>query len=219
MIHVYDNQHRPGCPALPVDLDGWNAQQRLLAAQFAVRVWSVAPESDAGAAHDVAVVQGRMTGSSVLRDAAAELPERERHGERASNGNMPSRKADPAEHDFDGRDLAGRAVMVCEDEVLIAYDIASAIEDAGGEVLGPFATVADALDTLDQTVPDLAVLDVNLLDGDVTPVLEQLVEASVPVVVSTGTGLPETVAAKDVRVFIKPTEPNALVAALTARMD
>ena len=114
-------------------------------------------------------------------------------------------------------DLCGRTILVCEDEPLIAYDIASGVEEAGGDVVGPFAAVAEALAALDRAVPDGAVLDVNLLDGDVTPVLLRLVAANVPVVVNTGTKLPDEAAELGVPVFIKPTEPERLVEAIACR--
>ena len=113
-----------------------------------------------------------------------------------------------------GIDLTARTVLICEDEPLIAYDIASGIEDAGGTVVGPFAAVADAMAALDEAKPDYATLDVNLLDGDVTPVLLRLAEAGVPMVVNTGTKLPEVANDLQVPVFIKPTEPGELIAAL-----
>ena len=111
-------------------------------------------------------------------------------------------------------DIAGRRVMICEDEPLIAFDIASGVEELGGEVLGPFAAVCEALAALDRHLPDLALLDVNLIDGDVTPVLLRLVAARVPVVVNTGTRLPEEAVDLGVPVFLKPTDPSELIAAV-----
>jgi hypothetical protein len=40
--------------------------------------------------------------------------------------------------------LTGQRVLVVEDEPLIAMDIVQAVEDVGGEVVGPAATVTDA---------------------------------------------------------------------------
>jgi DNA-binding response OmpR family regulator len=111
-------------------------------------------------------------------------------------------------------DLTGRAVLICEDEAMIAFDIAAAVEDANGMVVGPFATVADAMAELDGGMPDFAVLDVNLLDGDVTPVLTRLIAANVPIVVNTGTRLPEDVSDLEITVFSKPADPDDLLAAL-----
>lgn len=111
-------------------------------------------------------------------------------------------------------DLEGSNILVCEDEVLIAHDIASSVEDAGGDVVGPFATVKEGLDAVYDTLPDAAILDVNLMDGDVTPILKHLVSAGVPVVVNTGTRLPDEVQEPGVPVFLKPTNPEDLIAAL-----
>jgi hypothetical protein len=36
-------------------------------------------------------------------------------------------------------------VMIVEDEPIVAYNLELAVEDAGAEVVGPFATTAEAL--------------------------------------------------------------------------
>ena len=114
-----------------------------------------------------------------------------------------------------GAPLAGQRVLVVEDEMFVAYDIAYGIEDAGGTVVGPAPTVEEAMELIGER-PTGAILDVNLLDGDVTPVLERLVESGVPAVVNTGTARPwemETVF-PSVPVFTKPTDPEILTVAL-----
>ena len=57
-------------------------------------------------------------------------------------------------------------VLIVEDEALIAMVLADSLEDAGHEVVGPAATMAEALALCDRAPPpDLAVLDINLGDG------------------------------------------------------
>ena len=116
-------------------------------------------------------------------------------------------------------DLAGRRVMICEDEPMIGYDLAFSVVDAGGEPIGPIASVSDALNELDGGMPDAAILDVNLIDGDVTPVLQRLIEEGVTVVVNTGTRLPEGAGGAHVPVFIKPTKPEVLIHAIGGHKD
>jgi len=63
-----------------------------------------------------------------------------------------------------------------------------------------------------------AILDVNLVDGDISPVAEQLIEAGIPIIVQTGIGLPPRLAARfpDLPVHIKPCVAAKLVAQLEA---
>ncbi len=58
-------------------------------------------------------------------------------------------------------------VLIVEDEVLIAWMLADSLEGAGHEVLGPAATMVEALALCEAAVPppELAVLDINLRDG------------------------------------------------------
>ena len=44
-----------------------------------------------------------------------------------------------------GADLAKRRILIVEDEFLIALDLEDALGELGWEVVGPAATVADAL--------------------------------------------------------------------------
>ena len=117
--------------------------------------------------------------------------------------------------------LSGRAVLIVEDEMFIACDIAYGVEDAGGSVVGPASTVEDALALLATHEIHGAILDVNLLDGDVTPVLQRLVRDGVAVIVNTGTARPWDMERHYpfVPVFTKPTEPETLAEALAGQID
>jgi DNA-binding response OmpR family regulator len=88
--------------------------------------------------------------------------------------------------------LGGARVLIVEDEAWVAIDLADAVEDANGEVVGPFATVRAALAALETEQVAAAILDVNLTDRDITPVAALLVERQVPVLIHTGRGVPET---------------------------
>ena len=78
----------------------------------------------------------------------------------------------------------GPAVLVVEDEFLIAMDLERLLERNGWRVLGPAATVQEALRLLDGEAPDVALLDVNLRGELVTPVAERLRARGVPFVVA-----------------------------------
>lgn len=52
-----------------------------------------------------------------------------------------------------------------EDELLVAMEIEGILRDAGHETLGPASTARDALALAEGTTPDLALVNINLLDG------------------------------------------------------
>jgi CheY-like chemotaxis protein len=84
--------------------------------------------------------------------------------------------------------LLGKRLLIVEDEYTIADDLASALEDAGAEVVGPAGTVEEALDLvqLNRGRLDGAVLDVNLAGERVYPVADMLASRGVPFVLATG---------------------------------
>ena len=108
------------------------------------------------------------------------------------------------------------SILVAEDQSFIALDLALAIEDAGGEVIGPTASVKEALALLATTSVAGAVLDANLADGDCSPLVELLADRGVPVIIQTGQGLPANLAARfpHLVVHTKPCVPAKLIAQL-----
>lgn len=83
--------------------------------------------------------------------------------------------------------LEGRYVLVVEDEYMIAVDLARALEDLGATVIGPAASVADALALVaGESALDLAILDVNLGVEKVFPVAHDLRARGVPFIFATG---------------------------------
>ena len=112
--------------------------------------------------------------------------------------------------------LAGRRALVVEDETLVAMLVEDTLADAGVVVLGPVATVAEALAMLDGQRPDLAVLDLNLAGETSEPVADRLIQLEVPFVVASGygaAGLPQRLAG--IPVLAKPYAPEDLTAALS----
>ena len=104
-------------------------------------------------------------------------------------------------------------VLVLEDDLVIATDVTDVIERAGGAVVGPFKSVKEAGRVAKPDTSYVAVLDVNLVDGQVTPVLEALSARKIPMLVYTGTGLPPKTADRhpDLTVLDKPVLPAKLL--------
>ena len=114
--------------------------------------------------------------------------------------------------------LANALILVADDQPFIALDLAFAVEDAGGMVLGPTASVKEALALIAANPVVGAILDVNLVDGDISPVVEHLIGLGVPIILQTGVGLPSGLAAHrpDLVVHIKPCVSATLVLQLEA---
>lgn len=112
--------------------------------------------------------------------------------------------------------LNQQAIFIAEDEPYIALDLVFAIEDADGRVVGPAASVEEALDLLAGHTVAGAILDVNLTDGDIMPVVVALVERGVPVILQTGVGLPPELVTRfpGLKVHIKPCAPATLIGEL-----
>ena len=65
-----------------------------------------------------------------------------------------------------------------------------------------------------------AIVDVDLLDGSVGPLIEELVRLSVPVIIHTGGGLPASLAERfaHVEVHQKPTPSDLLVSRVAGQL-
>ena len=110
---------------------------------------------------------------------------------------------------------AGRKVLVVEDEALVAMLVEDALLDAGFAVIGPAATVEEALALLEREAPDAVVLDLNLAGETSTPVADWLAARGIPYVIATGYGAAGLPAGhQDAMVLAKPYDPAELTAML-----
>lgn len=80
--------------------------------------------------------------------------------------------------------LAGMRILIVEDEFLLASELAQFFESVGATILGPAPDVAVARRHVDQA--DAAVLDINLMDGTVFPIADELFVRGVPFVFFSG---------------------------------
>ena len=84
--------------------------------------------------------------------------------------------------------LDGLSVLLVEDQLLIAMDAETMLSDLGASRIDTAASVAEALRLLQQTIPDAAILDVNLGDATSQAVADRLNELGVPFIFATGYG-------------------------------
>jgi CheY-like chemotaxis protein len=84
--------------------------------------------------------------------------------------------------------LAGRRILVVEDDMMIRLTVEDMLADLGCESVITAATIDQALSLIEASVFDAATLDVNLYGTRSYPVAESLVARGVPFVFTTGYG-------------------------------
>jgi len=114
--------------------------------------------------------------------------------------------------------LAGRRILVVEDEFLVAQVVVDLLEDAGAEVVGPIGWLEEALTFIEDDINqfDGAVLDVNLHGKKSYPLADALAKRAIHFTFATGYG--SGVLEEPYRRFPrceKPFTQRLLVAALT----
>jgi len=117
--------------------------------------------------------------------------------------------------------LKWRCVLIVEDEVLVAHELAVAVAEAEGVAIGPVHTVEEALAVLEREWIDAAILDVQLDGKAVTPVAKALLDQGGVVVFHAASPAPEDIVRDyaDVAVCPKPTLPNVVVRRLIETLD
>jgi len=116
--------------------------------------------------------------------------------------------------------LSGQHVLIVEDEYFLAQDLVDFFQDLGVQVLGPAASVSEALRLLESAEVQGAILDVNLKGERVYPVADVLRQRHVPFVFASGYGGElEPRAYADVPRCIKPVDFGVLVQTLVEQMD
>lgn len=115
----------------------------------------------------------------------------------------------------EGRCLYGRRLLVVEDDYMVAMDVVAALEGYGAIIIGPAATVNDALELIATEQIDAASLDINLGGERVYPVADALAACGVPFVFASGYDpkvIPEAYA--DIPRCDKPVNSQLLMKAL-----
>jgi PAS domain S-box-containing protein len=108
-------------------------------------------------------------------------------------------------------------VLVIEDDMLIALDLAEMLRELGHQVIGPVGRLSDALEIIERESVDAAVLDANLGGESAAPIAKRLRTLAIPFVVATGYAqVPDFGAADETLVLTKPIAAQDLRGALRA---
>lgn len=107
--------------------------------------------------------------------------------------------------------IAGKRVLVVEDEALIAAMVEDMLTELGAVVVGPASTIAKGLALAGTEMIDAALLDVNVRNERIDPVADVLTGRGIPVLFATGYGARAFVDdARQVRCIEKPFTQEAL---------
>ena len=114
-------------------------------------------------------------------------------------------------------ELAGKRILLIEDEPLVAMDLEELIRGAGCRIAATVATVAAAKDAVDAIPCDAALLDANLGGEAVDEIAAALTRKGIPFAFATGHG-PEALPAafREAPVIGKPFDPEQVLAVLAA---
>jgi DNA-binding response OmpR family regulator len=116
--------------------------------------------------------------------------------------------------------LAGRRILVVEDEMLISLLIEDVLTDEECIIIGPFDRVAKALGAAQSEMLDAALLDVNVAGTKIYPIAEILAMRGIPFMLLSGYGADAVPSGHpEWRAFSKPFRPEDLVAALTKEIE
>jgi len=111
--------------------------------------------------------------------------------------------------------------MVLEDEVFVSSMLEMILQDQGWSVGGPFRTNRVALDYLESSRPDAALIDFNIADGTSAATASRLRELGIPFVVVSG--YPKSMArSEDLRLaewLDKPFSEDAVLRSLTHALE
>jgi DNA-binding response OmpR family regulator len=117
-------------------------------------------------------------------------------------------------------ELAGKRVLVVEDDFLIALDLETFLADHGCLVIGPEHSVTSGLEALDAADPDAAVLDINLGEENSGRLADALRGRGIPFLFLSGHSTEALPCGHAGRPLInKPWNQHKLRAALTALVE
>jgi DNA-binding NtrC family response regulator len=94
-------------------------------------------------------------------------------------------------------------ILIVEDDEALALELAAAAKRLGAEVLGPIADIDEATSLLERATVKAAIVNLLLVERDLTPVAASLIARSIPVVIYSDLDIPGS--------FVTPTVPLAVV--------
>ena len=114
--------------------------------------------------------------------------------------------------------LAGKRILVVEDERLIAVMVTDMLAGLGATVVGPATTIECGLELAGSESFDAAVLDINVRGERIDPIADLLVAGGIPMLFATGYGVAAVSERPHASVIDKPYTQEKLASALAHAM-
>jgi DNA-binding NarL/FixJ family response regulator len=92
--------------------------------------------------------------------------------------------------------LTGCSILIAEDEFITALDLAAAVAHERGQVIGPVSTLEEGMKQVAAGLVHGAILDINLVDGEITPLAHTLLEGGAAVVFHSASPIPAEITAR-----------------------
>ncbi len=111
--------------------------------------------------------------------------------------------------------------MIVEDEFIVGLDLVETAQDLGFRAEGPFTSVREATAATDTLIPDAAILDVQLEDGEVYPLADKLTRMGVAIIFHSGHAHPGELAQRypGSLTCCKPCRPDVMIQMLQLAMQ
>jgi CheY-like chemotaxis protein len=124
----------------------------------------------------------------------------------------PSNADDPAGA---GLNLSHLRILIVEDSWQLGTALSSLLRSLGADVAGPAASAAEAERLMSERVPDVAIVDINLRDGELAyDLIDTLNDRGVRVIVTSGYADVSFAAGKTAAVLLKPIREAQLLDSL-----
>ena len=124
----------------------------------------------------------------------------------------------PNAHDPPGSgslELQGVGILLVEDSWHVGKALKTLLHVLGADVAGPAATSADAKRLVAERTPDVAIVDINLREGEQAyDLIDLLYEQGIPVIVLTGYAVVSLAPGKVEAILPKPASKEQLLAIL-----
>jgi CheY-like chemotaxis protein len=129
--------------------------------------------------------------------------------------NMVDASIEPSDIQLKESLLAGRCILLVEDEAIVAIDAKTSLEFGGATVVGPADSLGQGFHYLQSHKFDCALLDVNLNSLVVFVLADALIERGIPIIFMSGSSIDEFPPQyRTLRLVSKPFTADNLVTAV-----